>query len=128
MNLTELCIISLYKGFEKIKFYEQFELLPHIIQKQLYDLVECLENGDLPFACEQGYLSAVRYFVKEGADIHAKDDEALRWAAWKGHLGVVKYLVERGANVHAEDIDSNDALRLAAENGHLDVVKYLKKL
>ena len=59
---------------------------------------------------------------KEGADIHADDDEALIRASEHGHLDVVKYLVQNGANIHA--VDDYD-LKYASRNGHLDVVKYL---
>jgi len=63
----------------------------------------------------------------EGADIHVRDDEALRWAAQKGHLQVVQYLVSIGANfnIHANIHPKDQALVLAAKNGHLQVVKYL---
>jgi ankyrin repeat protein len=41
--------------------------------------------------------------VEQGADIHAKDDEALRCSAENRRLEVVKYLVEQGANIHDND-------------------------
>jgi len=65
---------------------------------------------------------AIKYLVENGADIHARDDLALRWAAGNCHLEVVKYLVEQGADIHARD---DSALQLAAANGELEVVKYL---
>ena len=37
-------------------------------------------------------LSTIKELVEQGADIHADDDLALRWAAENGHLEVVKYL------------------------------------
>jgi len=67
-------------------------------------------------------LKGIKDLVERGADLHAENDCALRWAADCGHLEVVKYLLERGADLHAE----NDwALRWAARNGYLEVVKYL---
>jgi len=36
-------------------------------------------------------------FVSKGADIHAKNEAALRFTAYNGQLDVVKYLVEKGA-------------------------------
>ena len=57
-----------------------------------------------------------------GANIHAADDCAVRWASGNGHLQVVKYLVSSGANIHARH---DLAVLWASENGHLEVVKYL---
>ena len=50
---------------------------------------------------ERGKLELVKTYIQLGADIHADDDDALRWASSGGHLSVVKYLVECGANIHA---------------------------
>jgi ankyrin repeat protein len=73
-------------------------------------------------ACRRRNLSAVKACVEQGADIHADDDVALRWAADNGHLEIVKYLIEQGANIHAM---GDYALRYAAYEGRLEVVKYL---
>ena len=63
--------------------------------------------------------------LQHGADVHANDDEALRWASANGHLAVVQFLVEHGANVHA---NNDGARRWASEKGRLAVVKFLKSL
>ena len=76
-------------------------------------------TGFMPIA------EAVTLAIQAGADVHAYDDEALRWASEKGHLPVVEFLVKAGADVHAYD---DDALRWASERGHLAVVKFLKTL
>ena len=60
--------------------------------------------------------------MSQGADIHAKNDEALRCAAENGHLEVVRYLVSQGADIHACD---EEALRWSAQRGYLQVVSYL---
>jgi ankyrin repeat protein len=84
--------------------------------------IHAFDDGALRYASRNGHLEVVKYLVEQGADIHADDDGALRWASVNGHLEVVKYLVEKGANIHAE----NDyALRWASGNGHFEVVKYL---
>jgi hypothetical protein len=77
----------------------------------------------------------IKYLVEVGANVHADNDDALRWAAESGHTETVKYLVEAGAivkilveagaNVHAGD---DYALRHAASNGYTEIVKYLKSL
>ena len=64
----------------------------------------------------------VRYLLDKGADVHVRDDAALRWASRYGYDKVVKLLLDAGANVHA----NNDyALRSASERGHDKVVKLL---
>jgi ankyrin repeat protein len=77
----------------------------------------------LQAASENGHLAVVRFFVEDcGADVHAWNEYALRWASFYGRLEVVQYLVEKGADVHAEN---EDALRYASLYGHLEVVQFL---
>ena len=73
-------------------------------------------------ACRAGELAKVKRLVAAGVDIHARDDYALRGAAWNGHLDVIKYLIEVGADLHARD---DMALCIVAAQGHFEVVKYL---
>src|SRR5581483_1791044 len=54
----------------------------------------------LSWNCQNGHLSAVRYLVSVGADIHANDNYAVRCASRNGHLSTVQYLVSVGANIH----------------------------
>ena len=106
------------------------------------------------YAVENGYLDVVKYLHKQGADIMAYDNLAVRLAIEKGHLEVVKYLHKNGADIktmadkisirnairngHLETVKylyengaitkyDNDAVICAAENGHLEVVEYLHK-
>ena len=65
----------------------------------------------------------VEYLHKNGADITADNNYAVKWASANGHLEVVKYLHENGADVTGND---NYAVMHAAENGYSDVVRYLK--
>ena len=78
-------------------------------------------NKQLIEATEKGDLELIKYLVEQGADIHAKNDCALRLASYSGNIEIVKYLVEQGAEIHAKN---NNALRWASENNHLNVVKY----
>ncbi|KAJ1677778.1 hypothetical protein EV182_005457, partial [Spiromyces aspiralis] len=52
-----------------------------------------------------------------GADIHARDDEALAAAAKMGHLSVVRYLIDRGADARA---DNSRALRVSVFRGDIN--------
>lgn len=53
--------------------------------------------------------------VRQGADIHANDDEPLRWASEGGHTEVVRQLLDLGADIHAK---GDLALQAACRNGH----------
>ena len=88
--------------------------------KFIYDIKN--PNKGLIEAAKLGILSLVKYFLKQGADIHAGNNDALKSAAEYGHLDVVKYLVEQGADLHA---NNDEALRLADEHNHPEVVRYL---
>ena len=78
-------------------------------------------DAALIVAADKGYLQILKYLVTRGANVHAKDDQALGYASRNGNLEIVKVLVELGADV---DAFKGYALRMAA-NGHLAVVKYL---
>ena len=84
--------------------------------------VHAKDDGALRRASSSGRLAVVEFLVTAGANVHAQDDEALRWASGYGHLAVVEFLVQHGANVHAAD---DEALRWASEVGHLAVVEVL---
>ncbi len=73
-------------------------------------------------ASKNGHLDIVKYLVSEGANIRARDDIALMYASSGGHIDVVKYLVSNGANIHTKD---DNPLRGASSGGHIEVVKYL---
>ena len=48
-------------------------------------------------ACEMGDINRVKYLHEQhSADITAKNNEAVRWAARNGYLEVVKYINEHG--------------------------------
>jgi hypothetical protein len=77
----------------------------------------------LRWASSNGHTEVVKILLAAGADVHAENDRALRWASESGHTEIVKLLLAANANVHAE----NDyALQLASNNGHTEVVKVLK--
>ena len=46
-------------------------------------------------ASRTGNLDLIKDLISKGADIHAQDDEALRWASKHGHLEIVNYLEGR---------------------------------
>ena len=84
--------------------------------------IHAQEDYALRWAAKRGHLEVVKLLLDRGAGIHAQNDDSLRWAAWHGHLEVVKLLLDRGADIHAE---YDHAFRWAAERGHFEVVKML---
>jgi hypothetical protein len=68
--------------------------------------------------------AVIKKLIKEGANVHASDDRALRWASQCGYLDIVKCLIKNGANVHA---NNNTALQYASYAGHLNIIKCLVK-
>ncbi len=84
-------------------------------------------NNSLISACASGDLSAVKYFIKRGADVNAFNGEPLCAACEPeyeggGDLSVVKYLVEHGAKINEY---GGWPLVLACRNHHFNIVKYL---
>ena len=86
--------------------------------------VHAREDWALRMAAHNGHLQIVEELLKAGADVHAREDWALLWAAETGHLAVVELLLKAGADVHARE---DEALRMAAQNGHLEVVRLLTR-
>lgn len=81
-------------------------------------------NKNLIKYATSGNLNGVRESLKNGTDVHANDDAALRSSAGHGHTKIVALLLEHYANVHAND---DAALQLSAEHGHAQVVALLLK-
>jgi ankyrin repeat protein len=77
-------------------------------------------------ASKNGNLEIVRLLLSPmvGADVHVKNDYAIRLASQEGHLEIVKLLVENGANVSADD---DYSLRIASKYGYLEIVQLLLK-
>ena len=76
-------------------------------------------------AAYAGHLPIVEYLLNHGADIHADNDSAVRWAARGGHRNVIRALVERGANIRAY---GDDALRQAYRRGGAEAYDYVETL
>ena len=86
--------------------------------------VHAYDDYALRWASNNGHLEVVRLLLQNGADVHAKNDYALRWASYNGHLEVVKLLLQNGADVH---VDNDFVFRWASRNGHLEVVKLIEE-
>jgi hypothetical protein len=128
-------------------------LLKYLITKGLiFD-----KNQALLTASTFGKIRILKYLIKNGADIHANDDLAVRYAIENGHVETVKYLhsIEVGVNPFTTSVsgfifacgnghlkmvdylmDKNvdlgnkwrDAIFKARENGHINIVKYIENV
>lgn len=65
----------------------------------------------------------IKLLLENGANVHSKNDWALKSASRIGHTEAVRILLEHDANIHADD---NYALRWASERGHIEIVVITK--
>ena len=92
------------------------------LRQETYEPRKRLKAGSLIEAVKRNDVKEVKQLLTNGANVHACDDYALRWASYDGHAEMVSLLLNAGANVHADD---DDALRTASRNGHVEVVSLL---
>ena len=111
-----------------MKAKKVFEKLDMLISKSDVEILDNIKNLSpkviLIKSAKYGFASGVKSALEKGANVHAMNDEALKWASRNGHVEVVKILLDAGADIHAGD---DYALRYASKNGHTEVVKILKK-
>ncbi len=50
-------------------------------------------NKQLIGSSKNGQVELIKNLIQKGADIHAKDDSALRWAAYRSNLDLIKYFL-----------------------------------
>ena len=98
-------------------------------------------NDDFIKAGTLGDLNRIKALLKQGADVHALNDWALRTAAINGHLDVVEYLAEQGAvakitgkegtkfkgpaRVYNSEFEANDAIADGnIQKGDVVVIRY----
>ena len=55
-------------------------------------------NDLLMESAKLGLLPVVKKLIEQGANVHAGNDKAIKWAAQNGHLETVKYLKSLGGN------------------------------
>ena len=92
------------------------------LNEQLFNVVADEKVSD------EARLKKVKYLVRLGADVNAKDnwgETVLMNATRDGNLDMVKYLAKNGADLDAKDKYGWTALIKAAQKGQIGVVKYL---
>jgi len=73
---------------------------------------------------EKLVLKYVRYFVSQGADVNADNNNPLAFAARTGHLEMVKFLVSKGADAKSKKWALHDATAYK----HPEIIKYLESV
>ena len=117
------CEEKKYKLIEKIFEYACLSGGLNIIRNIFrYENTTNILNSGLVATSKNGYLQVIKYLIEKGANIHAGDDYALKWACENGHMNVAKFLVENGANIH---VGNNHGLVRACKYGHMNIVKIL---
>lgn len=120
--------VSLEDGYETVPLTAAYE-------NNHFDIVELLikngcenQNKTLSAACFEGDISAVKKFLKAGANVNLKDGviTPIKAACIAGHSDIVKLLINVGADVNLRDGDQLP-LTTACKRGHLSVVKELIK-
>lgn len=96
------------------------------VARLLKDGADVHEYNDeaLQVASYKGHLDVVKLLLKYGADVHAYNDFSLQSASAQGHMSIVDLLIKSGADIHAEN---NKSLQRAVEKGLLDMVGLLLK-
>lgn len=87
-------------------------------------------NDELIEAAVERNLKKVKYLIKNGTNLNAKEENgwtALSLAAWHGYSEIVECLIKHGADVNASDKDGSSPLYYAAGRGYSEVVKLLMK-
>ncbi|VDI67913.1 Hypothetical predicted protein [Mytilus galloprovincialis] len=106
-------------------FQRKFDKITNILLDSGADLEETLYD-----ACREGYIDAVQFLIKKGADVNScvrYGQTALYAACIGGFDTIVKFLIERGANINQlGDIKSNSTcLHAACLAGNHKVVQLL---
>ncbi|KAL6862834.1 hypothetical protein ACO1O0_003072 [Amphichorda felina] len=88
----------------------------------------------LQCAVQRGYLDAVEYLIKAGADVNeynlyiSGSRSPVQFAVELGRLDILDYLVKAGADINQhrqQDEECLTPLQCAVQLGRLDIVKYL---
>jgi len=96
-----------------------------LLESKPYAILKLKNDGlGVVYASEMGHLELLCYLVEEqGANLHAREENALKLASSNGHVEVVRYILKRDGT--RRSYDRNLALEWACNSGHLEVVQLL---
>ncbi|GMH36789.1 hypothetical protein BSKO_04662 [Bryopsis sp. KO-2023] len=112
----------------KASYNGNITIVKQEIRKGIDPNIVSAGGGSTPLilAAANGHSQIVKFLLKHGADIEAKDDlgyTALLEAALWGETEVVKALVKNGAEVDVSSGVGSKPLFVAAKGGHLEIVE-----
>lgn len=85
----------------------------------------------LHWSCLNGDPEVVKFLIRNGAEVNAKDAQGmtpLHWAAWQGQIEAAKILVSFGAELNTKNISGHTPLDRAIFDNHSEMVEYLRSI
>ena len=99
------------------------------VLKRLFKNIRLDGNSEnIHIACLYGDLKKVKWLLKSGININAKDfsnKTPLMYAAEDGAVETVNFLIDNGANLDDVDVKNESALIIALKNYNVYVAKIL---
>ncbi|CAN0153320.1 unnamed protein product, partial [Ectocarpus sp. 12 AP-2014] len=96
------------------------------------DLEHKSATGKTPLleVCWEGHKRTAELLIREGADVHAKDDAdfcCLHAATYQGHLALVDLLLDNGADIEALDDGRSTPFAVATVQKQFDAMRLLAR-
>ena len=127
---------SLYDAVVNGRYQDVIDLIQAGVDVHLSEGVplkpyENEHNTPLHLAALHGYLDIVKWLIKKGANVNAKNRKehtALHLAVHNAHKEVIRYLIQQGADINATEHEGDTPLAWAAYKRQIEVVKQLIEL
>ena len=102
--------------------------LVHLLRPHLINIKTSTGLTMLHCACNGGHEEMCLYLLRNGANLHCRDNEGLtplHHACLNGHFGVARILVDHGAYCSPRDKDGMSPLLYACSEGHTHILHWL---
>lgn len=98
------------------------------INPALLNMVDKTKNTPLHYAASSGKLEVVKFLIKKGADLQAKNTygwTALHSSSYNGYTSISELLITNGINIEDTDIFGWPPLFRAIQGGHKSMIEFL---